>query len=559
MKRLIGLIICIFLFGITGFSYAETKLLSDDVLKDISLIPEKPHFLLGISQPQSKWDKFQEMRKMYRTAGVLYQPAGGSIIDRSAVEYRADTMLQETITVAGRKIQILYLGYHQTPEGMYVMYLKSGEKNLAEFSPLYEKYKTFWALGSFSDDQWKEIKKTMGWAQFEAVKSRIHKTIVEAAAENVAYYESFGFVKQIIKAREKILDDPDYEKKLDDSVPGLDGMRNRDVIAVPQVEIVDFLPDIFMVGLGRIVEGGATYWRVSGSEQIVYMGLQALIWEYIDGGYHVTRHEFTHNNPSLQNLFWGLYFDVETWCEMATGLLVADPLDFLYGPYLAHWRDLVKNHWGYDTEEVIRRLFPMYLGGPVGVRDISRKEFEENAAKAQEIADELKKFVEKLLVRSYTDSLLWSAVNTKFCDTAAALRLNFLLEYKSAGIFDPNKKDKSGKVIPPVVQTEEWLMREEERIKRLADEAMKNTGTKDKRWEGRSKLYAGQMKCPVDTKFFLLNQKEQDEVLTLVDSLLPRARAGDWAARKVLMRAFGNWENISSFNLKGTIEEEMPK
>lgn len=558
MKRMafLGLILVMSLFAIDAkaLDVAGTykELLAAgflaDVVKEVSKIPDRSHFLLGLERKYTKWDQLQEVRKMYLTVGKYYQPAGSTLIDKQASEYNADNTLQETITVEGKKVQIIYMGYHEI-NGMTVIWTKLGEKNLAEFSPAYEKYKAKWAFGIISDLQWSLIQKLMGWAQFEAVKSYIHSVVTESAQENTSYYKSFNFVKRVTEARIGALGDPDYAQRLNDKVNGSD-IKVGEIIPAPRVEISDFLPNIFFFGLGKF-DGGVTYWKVSGSEQIVYVNMQSLMHDYILGNHNITRHEFTHNNSYLQNLVNGMYFDLETWAEMASGLLEPEPLMYLKHPYYGHWRDLVKIYFGYDSDEVRRRIFPEGLSR-IGVVDINRKEFEANAEKIEAISKEMKKFVEDLLIDFYADPFFWIAVNTKFCDNAAVLRIKFALKYEPAGLFDQNKKDKDGKVIPPSVQTKLWLLREEEsgKLDRLAAYAMKNTGTKSNLDPGQelSKFSGGDLKCPVSSLVFLMSSKEREEISNALERLINQAKAGNGLAKHMLMRIFGNPDLLPLLN-----------
>lgn len=510
-------------------------------------IPPKPYFLLGIEPRTTAWDKYQELRKVFRTKAGRFATAGKTIIDRSALGYRADTTLQEKLSMLGRDVHVVYLGHHLTEDVMYVIWTKEGEKNLAEFSPLYEKYKVRWALRNISESDWRAAQQLLGWAQFEAVRQYIHEVISKSAAENTSYYQAFDFLGQVLKRRAEILSDPNYSNRLEDVVDPKNNLKNQDIIPVPYTRPEDFLPDLFLVGQGKF-EGGLAMLRLPETERVVYVSLDTLMLDYVRGGYSVSRHEFTHINPYLQNSIWGAYFDLETWDEMATGLYPSEFLDFMGHTYFAHWRDFVKNHFGYDTEEVMRRLYPMDLGA-AGIVDVTREEFEKNAAQVEIITGELKGFVEKLLVRFYTEPFFWTAINTKFCDNAAALRINFMLNFKSAGLFDKDKKDKDGKVIPPEVQTQEWLMREMEsgRLEKLAELAMRETGSKVE-VKNTPKIFDNlNLKCPIDSKFFLLNQRERVQVEQTIESLWREANAGNLVARMFLKRYFGSLEFLQSF------------
>ncbi|KKT29652.1 hypothetical protein A3G55_00970 [Candidatus Giovannonibacteria bacterium RIFCSPLOWO2_12_FULL_44_25] len=551
MKRilLLGLIAVFIIF--TDNVYAELDLAKAEKVLDkfskkeiemMASIPEKPYFLLSLEPQKTQWDQYQELRRMWRTKVLRYEPVGGTLIDRSAPGYRADSTLQGDVSMFGRDVHIVYLGHHFTRDGMYALWVKEGEKNLAEFSSLYEQYKVRWVNGAISDAEWSAVRQILGWAQFEKVKEYIQNTVARRSVEaNVKYYEDFGFLKKVLDNRAKILDDPAYPTRLDEVVDFQNNLKLSDILPVPYVRPQDFVPDLFIIGPGQF-QGGLAYFRLPETEGVVYVSLDSLMYEYVVGRSRITMHEFTHANPYLQNSILGAYFDLEVWDDMATGLYPATISEFLLQPYFVHWRDLVKIYFGYDTDEVLRRLYPMTLDS-VGLTDVNREGFEKNAERVEKITKELKGFVEKFLVEFYTEQFFWSAVNVKFCDNAAALRINFALNYEPAGLFDPDKKDKDGKVIPPEVQTREWLMREEEagRIDRLAEEAMKQTGSKVKLENDMPKLFSAQdAKCPADSKLLLLPKKEQAEAKKMLEKLWEDAKQGDFVARLFLRRATGN-------------------
>ena len=534
---------------------------------ELAKVPAKPYFLLDIEPKTDQWEQFQELRKMYRTKLARFSSSGVTIIDRSQPEYRADQTLQSAITVAGRKVQILYIGHRLTEDNMYVVWTRDGEKNLAEFSPLYEKFKTRWAVGranaswGISDAEWSAVRQLLGHQQFERVKQYTHEDIVKRAAHNnVKYYEGFAFYKKVMDRRSEILADPDYLKRAAESL-GKGILNVDDILPVPYTRTEDFLPDLFIFGPGNFL-GGQAWLNLPKTERFVFVDMRAAMLDYVLGKSHTTSHEFTHANPHLQNFLMSAYFDAEVWAEMATGVWQPDLLNYMFHPYYAHWRDLAKIYYGYDTEEVQRRLFPKSFGGS-GVSDVNRKEFEENAKRVEEIAREFKGFIEKLLVEFYSDQLKWSVINTKFCDKAAALRIMFAMNYEPAGIFDPEKRDKEGKVILPSAQTKEWLLKEEEagRIDRLAKLAMEKTGSvlesnKKKNGgdeEGLPKLF-DQFKCPVDSSSFLASREEQREIAAAFKLLLERSSSGDWLATNILMRITG-----SALKEKQSLIDLIPK
>ncbi len=522
-----------------------SKELHADVLKDAALIPNKPHFLLGLEPKTDEWEAYLETRKVYQTKDLFYGKNGSGIIDKSNADYRAsgNTEITDVVTIEGKKITTVYTHHHLLKSGMYVFWSHAGEKNLATFSPLYRKYEIQWGIGKLTDSQWQSVQRVMGWAQFEAVKIFLHEAIKSAVEKDVKDYAEMNLTFGVLNARAKLLDDPDYAKRLDDAVPGTNGLKVRDIIPVPLTRAHDFLPDLIIMG-PKGFYGGFTNWGTPSSEKIVFLDMLGLALRYVSG-WPLVEHEFVHANPYLQGTPLAFYFDVEMWTALTTDL-DDDFTEFMFHPYLSVVRDMVRTFFGYDFEEVNRKVWPT---GALGARDIREKEFRANAAEVKKIRAELLKFVKDpndgMMVQFYSDPYFWISVNTKYCDTSAVWRILFALRYEPAGLYDPEKKDKDGNVISPVLQTKNWLMKEEEsgRIKELADKALKKTGDQTvfgkKFVEAKVFDSSGTATCPVDARFFFMNEKEKQNFTDTVLPLANRAKKGDFEARVLLLRIFG--------------------
>lgn len=529
------------------------KTLPTDVFREASEIPALPHFLLGLEEKTDEWEQNLEKVKIFQTKNLFYGYNGSGFMDKSREDYvlPGNTELHEVMEVAAKKIKVLYTHHHLTKEFMYVFWSAMGEKNLAEFSPYYRKYEVRWALGNtINDEDWKNIQRVMGWAQFEAVKEFLHRVTLWALERNIKDYTRMNLTEGVIEARAKLLDDPNYKDRLDDPVPGAPRLKVRDILPVPLTRSEDFLPDLIIVG-PRGFYGGFANFKTPDMERIVFFDMLGLaLWH--TSRWPMPAHEFVHTNPYLQGMPLAFYYDVEMWADLTTGLM-SGLREFLFHPYIAVIRQTVKNRWGYDSEVAIRRILP----GEFGVKDIREKEYREHVARIREIAAELQRFItdpnDGFMKQFYTDPYRWVAVNTKFCDTAQVWRMLFALRYEPAGIFDPEKKDKDGNPIPPVQQTKEWLMREIEagRIKRLADAAMEGTGKESKFAKEMSKGEdVGDItKCPVDSRWFLMTQVEQHQFENLVKPLIERARAGDGDATIILMRILGGSASLAQFNI----------
>lgn len=555
MKRVVGYALAVSMMVALGIVVSEaaaqgitiditiSNTLPAEVFDEVSKIPDRPHFVLGLEPKDDEWEQHLEMRKVFQTKDLFYGNAGSGLIDKSREDYHAsgNTEMHEVITLAGKAVRILYTHHHRSPDGMYTFWSRMGEKNLAEFSPLYRKYEMRWGSGNFSDAQWKDIQRVMGWAQFEAVKEFVHEKIQGGLQKNVKDYSEMNLTDEVMLARSVLLDDPQYRDHLDDPVPGNPKLKVRDIIPIPLTRAEDFSPDLIIVG-PKGFYGGFANWKTPETERIVFLDLLGLALQYIMKSDHLVAHEFVHTNPYLQGLPLSFYYDIEMWADLTTHL-EGNLSDFLFHPYLAVVRDTVRTYFGYDFEEAIRRIIPEGLG----VRDIREKEFRFHAAEVKRIQQELMRFIrdpkEGLMVMFYRDPYYWLAVNTKFCDTAAVWRILFALHYEPAGLFDIEKKGKDGEVISPALQTREWLMKEEEggRIQLLAERAMKKTGEKT---EFASKISKAQdakgiSKCPVHSRFFLMTESEQKNFQNIVEPLIARAEQHDVEARVLLLRIFG--------------------
>lgn len=542
-------------FAYAGFDIKQvSKELSLDTFKEVSQIPDKPHFYLGLEPKSDPWEQNLELRKLWQTKDLMYSKNGLGLADKSNADLRipANTEILEEIVVGGKTLRVFYTHHHYARDGMYYFWGKTGEKNLAEFSPIYKKYEAQWGVGRINGKEWNAIQRVLGWAQFEAIRIAVRDAIEGGLKKNLKDYRDINLTSGVIDARVELLDDPSYKDRLDEVVPGT-SLRVRDILRVPLTRPEDFLPDLIIVG-PRGVYGGFTNVMTPDTEKIVFLDLLGLAWGYVTKSDMLPAHEFTHANPYLQGWPLGFYFDVEMWAALMTDLDY-DFTTYLFHPYLSVIRDSVRTTFGYDFEEVVRRTWP--TTGASWYRDVREKEFRAHAAEVDKIRAELLRFIKEpktgLLAMFYRDPYYWLAVNTKYCDTAAAWRIMFALRYQPAGLFDPDRKDKSGVTISPAVQTQEWLAKEEEsgRIKRLAEAAMRKTGDPSEFAKKMTKVAdSGNMKCPVDSRFFFMNKKEREGFTTIVEPLIEQARQGNVEARVLLMRIF---------NTPGILSQGLPR
>lgn len=533
----------------TGFKTAqiaeiEKEILKKDLPSEVYKVPERAHFLLGLNQyPDAPYERVLELQKLYQMKGSLYGHNGGLYIDKAVEKlglHKNLNYLQLTseIEVAGKAVFVIY-PYHllSDPINKEFIYMSPlGPKNLAEFSPLYKKYEVQWGIGKISGQRWLEIRRALGWAQFEAVKLNLYDYIKKALEWDVKKYS--GFAKRVHAIQKELLADPDYLEKYNLPVPGLEGFQVQDVLNGIHVEAKDFTPDILVFGPCGWGAWGMANWKTIGSERIVFYDILGAAYDFIRNEPLILSHEFTHTNPYLQSMPTDLYFHLEMWTALTNDL--ADDIFFFNHPYLYIVADDAYTFFGYNSEEAKKRIWPSRF---VSLRDFNRKEFEANIKRVHMIQAALNKFIlEVFLPNFYADVVLWNSVNMKWCDTAAAWRIMLAFYFEPAVIFDPKKIDpETGKPIQASVQTKQWLAGEiaAGRIQELAKEAMEKTGELTELGQKMSRIedYEGLVKCPADSSWYSLPPDIQKAIKIVLEQAL---REGD----QRILRAFGHLMRI---------------
>jgi hypothetical protein len=453
--------------------------------------------------------------------GNLYDYNGGIYIDKTQERlglHKNDNYKQliSEIEVVDKKVLVIYQ-FHLIDQGQYIYMTPGGPINLAKFSEkLYRKYEIQWGLGEIGDEKWAAITRALGWAQFEAVKQFIFDFFERAIVRNITKYN--GLVESVTEIQKEQLNEPNLEQKYGSNVSDLEGFKVKDVLLVPQIEPIDFVPDTFVFGPMRWAWGAAN-WKAVGSEKIAFYDIIGAAFDYIRGEPLILAHEFTHTNPYLQGSPTTLYFDFEMWTALTNDL--ADDLMWFSHPYLAVPRDTVHTYFGYDTREAYNRIWPERF---VSLRDFNRKEYEKNTLRVQEIREALEEFViEVFFPNFYSDPYFWNSVNLKWCDTAAAWRIMLAFRFEPAIIFDEKKLDpKTGEPVPASVQTKQWLAEQSSKIRDLADEAMKEAGQITEIGEHFSKLddYNDFIKCPADSSWADVPIEQQKKLIEMIKTMI---------------------------------------
>ncbi len=489
-------------------------------------IPDRPHYLLGLQQfPEPVYERRIELQKLYQMREMFYSYNGGLYIDKAAEWLglnKNSNYLQLTseIEVSGKRVFVIYPLHllSDTKEKLFIYISPTGPKNLAEYSPLYEKYKVQWALGKISNEKWVAAQRILGWAQFRALKDHLFKRFHDSLTWDMNVHKDL--VNGVIENQTKLLNDPDYAKKQNEPISDLKGFTVRDIMRIPKVGANEFTPNIFIFGPLKEAWGLTHSWRTPGSESIVWLDILGDAYDYIRAQSLILAHEFTHGNPYLQGTPIDFYFDVEMWTALSTDIF--DDMMYFTHPYLAVVADTAHTYFGYNAREAYNRIWP---SGFTNLRDFRREEYEENMKRVKEINQAFKDFIPKFMQIFYADQHFWNSVNLKWCDTAAVWRIVMAFEFEPSVIFDSKKIDPvTGKPIPPSVQTKQWLSEQEAagKIQRLAEKAMEKTGELTDMGEKMSKIedFAGLVKCPSNSGWFDMPSKQQKYVREMIERLL---------------------------------------
>lgn len=512
------------------------------VCTEVSKVPDQPHFLRGFKREADDWERFQSWRRYLANNNLLMGSSQGvAHIDRSKLGYEQPSgntaILTKWKSVAGL-VDVLYTHHHVNAQGLFTFWSSvTGEASMARFSPLYAKYEMLHNAGQLTKAQWFQIQVIVGWAEFTAVRNFTEAMMDEGLDKTVRLQKSLP--DRVLALRAGLLADPNYRSRLGLSIPDVPGVSVGDAIRVPWTDPKNFVKPgkmLILITPSEFTGGFTNAYNVPNSESTVMLSLNGLALQYL-GGFSLAAHEFTHANPYLQGMPFSTYFDVEMWADM-TANMDDGFLSMMSHPYLSVFREIVQAKFGYNFREVQKRVFPAAFA----VKDVREDEFRKNAKVVREIAAYLQERIvdpeNGVLVQFYTDPNFWITVNTKYCDSAAAVRIMLGLQFTSAGIYDP---EKSG---DPVQQTQQWLAQQEQsgKIAALAKKAMAKTSTitemgekfaKDKNNIGMDMDF-----CPADSRFFAGNAAEQKEFRGFVETLVDRAKAGDLVARTMLRNMF---------------------
>ncbi|OGZ13858.1 MAG: hypothetical protein A2942_02885 [Candidatus Lloydbacteria bacterium RIFCSPLOWO2_01_FULL_50_20] len=550
---MIGFIIAVgaLFFGTAAFAASPNvdlkKLcaeLSKDVCNEVSAVPNQPHFLRGFKREADDWERSLAWRRYLSNNDLLMGSSQGKArIDRSKSGYEqpsGDTaILTKWKSVAG-PVDVLYTHHHVNAQGFFMFWSSAtGEANMARFSPLYAKYETLYRTNKFNLAQWNHLQTILGWTEFTAIRNFTEAMMNEGLDKAVRLQK--GLPDRVIALRAERFADPKYRERLGLPDPNVPGVTVGDVIRVPWTNPENFVKPgkmLILITPSEFTGGFTNAYNVPNSESAVMLSINGLALQYL-GGFTLAAHEFTHANPYLQGMPFSSYFDVEMWADMTVNMDDGF-LSMLGHPYLSVIREIVQAKFGYNFSAVRKRISPVAFA----VTDVREDEFRKNAKIVREIEAYLEDRIlnpeNGVLVQFYIDPNFWTTVNTKYCDSAAAVRIMIGLQFASAGIYDPEKGD------DPVAQTQQWLAQQEQagKIAALAKKAMAKTGKKTEVGEkfANDKANAGLDMdfCPADSRFFSGNAAEQKEFRDTVEALVGRAKSGDLVARTILRNMFPN-------------------
>jgi hypothetical protein len=260
--------------------------------------------------------------------------------------------------------------------------------------------------------------------------------------------------------------------KESDFVAGLDKPSRYPDITVreehllpPKFEKSDFVPKELHLGyfpemVGSGVLGAA--WLNSGTN---YVTMQALVLDYLAGKPVVMMHENIHANPKLQSLPLSEGFNVELFASIPEMLLDDDHIQLWFHHYLEPIRELFWIHFGFDFKQAQKEIVRADLAGNIFVDKDKFNKYTGLLDKAKPLARETLK---KALVEFYSDAPGWVALHDKLQNSNGVLDVMFAKNFDLC-VQVTDKADCNA--------TMKWLKANEERIKKIAEESFKESGT----------------------------------------------------------------------------------
>ena len=531
------------------------KRLPKAIYDEVTKVPAQPHFLRGFKRETDEVRQYTESYRFFSTEARMGTEGGFGLIDKSLPGYQLPSGVTSITTKwqykgQGKVVTVLYPNHHRREaDGMYTFWSRKwGEVNMATYSPLYAKYEVrSKVMGStITSEQWKDIQVLLGWSEFKAIQNFTEASVTEGLEAAVDDFGPKGMdlTNRVIARRSELLKDPDYAKRWNAKIAGTK-MTMNDLLPVPITTPDYFLPDLLIVPPSKFIGGWVNGFKVKDSERVMMLALDGLAAQYIEG-FILVKHEMTHTNPTLQGIPSSLYFDVEVYAASVSNLNEG-VMSYLLHPYMGIYNEMGYAYFGYDAEAAVKKIFPPAFT----VSNFDEREFRKHIEIMNVIRPELQDLVRNrddgLMVQYYTDPDFANAVNMKYCDTAAFLRLAFAMRYKPAGIFDPTKVDSDGKVIPAEVQTAQWLDQEREsgRIARLATRAMGATGSRSKKGDELMKITKaedmnGMATCPVDSRLFGKTEDEIKQYVSILNDLKRESLAGNTLAELLFERVLDN-------------------
>ncbi len=371
----------------------------------------QPHYLKHLKQPK---DEVQQILEVARVVNTFDGAFGAS-------EFIAGN-IEEKVKVYGKDVTIVFHNYVQ--DGEDVRYFRTGGIDV--------------------------LKK----GAFEAVKQDIVATLHEAAED--AYKEHEHLSKRIIAIQEKAVgkrleNSQKLEDLLDQKVKGYENLIVADVLGVPRLSRVDFVPS--QLHVGPLLDAlGITFIN---SEFVGYDWLARQI-DFVQGRPNILKHELVHNCRKLQGIPTIYEYDAEFHASM---VMDHNALWFMRHSYLNDARSLAKVLFGFDAVKAFNdsRKFSLLPGSPLDENKMADYAKKINLVE-KEIHDT---YFEKFLPEYIANLSFWTAVNDDLNDKNAAFKICAWAYYQ------PTLLDGKGRE-----STVQWLRKNQKVIEEAAKEAL---------------------------------------------------------------------------------------
>lgn len=410
-KTLSGMLAGAILAGTYTSSYAQQAPTASTQQSNV------PHYLQGIDVPQDPVKKLFEKERVYKAVAPQYSALGMNYINDSITVKK---------NILGKEVTMTFVGYVR--KGNQITHYTTGSVTVLDEG----------AFERVVQDQVQYL---------ETAAKRIHERLQKPMQQVKTTVES------ALRKEKKLKDMQKLDDILDQTIAGYEGIKQRDVLFIPDTSVQKFLPTQYFFGtLPKRILGAAYI-----GPEVVIIDPKARILDYIDGVPVILMHELVHNNKELQGLPLSFHFDAELWASFPAAANW-DYFEFESHPYFEDIRKIARVMFNFNSETAFDDLREYEL--LVGTQ-LDEKKLREAMARVKRISEEIQKTSnEEFIPEFYSHPLYWITVGEFLDDQAAPFKIYFYKKYEPTSLDGPEK-------------TRKWMEENKEVVRQASEKVLR--------------------------------------------------------------------------------------